>query len=159
MATRTAEQNAVEFGALSKQGKDVRLALLAACSVEPGAGQERRRSDRSDAGKVSASVFADRADSTQSRVMRHLRAWDKFAKATGLPKAAALKPADAVTLVITEAQAAQFDTISLDSKGGAAHGLTQKAADIRANKAAMTEAIVNDPEVAAAAAAALVTTD
>jgi hypothetical protein len=81
--TRTWEDNALEFGALTKQGRDARLALLVACSVEKGKGQSERGSrhnNRYDE-KVSAQAFAEAAGTSAPRVLRHLDAWDRIAAA------------------------------------------------------------------------------
>ena len=76
----TWEDNAAEFGALSKQGTDLRLAALVACSVEKGNGQGRRQPRREhDEVKVSAKEFGRRADTTADRVLRHLVAWQTLA--------------------------------------------------------------------------------
>ncbi|MFT4226090.1 hypothetical protein [Micropruina sp.] len=87
------------FGALSRQGKDVRLAVLVACSVERGVGQGARepRNDRYEvAEKVSASEFATAAGTSAPRVLRHLTAWHKLSDAGLVPPAADLTPADAM---------------------------------------------------------------
>lgn len=47
---RTWHDNAAEFGALTCQGKDVRLAVLVACSVEKGKGTGSNQ--YTDEGKV-----------------------------------------------------------------------------------------------------------
>lgn len=152
--TRTATQNAEEFGALTKQGKDVRLALLVACSVEKGTrGGDRAKNDRS-LPKLDAAAFAAVAGTSGPRVLRHLTAWNKFAKLTGLPVAADLVPTDALRLDITEDQALIFeDEVSLDSKNGG--NVSQKEKDIAGNTKAMAGAIRNNPKVRQAAAAAL----
>lgn len=153
---RTAQQNAAEFGALTKQGKDMRLALLVACSVERGVGGRGNTgvSQSRNSTKLSGAEFAKQAGTSADRVLRHLTAWNKFAKLTGLPVAADLTPNEAVTLDITEEQAEVFaNEIDLDSKNGG--GGSQKAKDIASNTGAMGEAIKSNSKVAAAAAAAL----
>lgn len=110
--THTWEECADEFGRLTKQGKDVRLALLVACSVEKGRGGPRTV-PIGTVSKVSARDFAERAGTSQARVLRHLKAWDKFAESVGLPSAEMLEPDDAYTLTITEKQAAEFENIRI----------------------------------------------
>jgi hypothetical protein len=115
----TWQECADEFGRLTKQGKDVRLALLVACSVEKGtAGRPKKIAAIaaiSNEAKVSARRFAERAGLPKGadRVLRHLDAWDEFAKAQGLPIAADLTPDDAYTLDITEEQAEAFGKVRL----------------------------------------------
>lgn len=94
---RTWKDNAAEFGALTKQGVDVRLAVLVACSVEKGMGQGARQplNERTEVEKVSAVRFGESAGTSQQRISRHLDAWNKAA-ANGLCKPSAdLTPADA----------------------------------------------------------------
>lgn len=90
---------------LSRQGKDVRLAVLVACSVEKGKGHggDRRSDQRNDCyveidptEKVSARRFAAHADceTTAPRVLRHLTAWDSLAADGLVPPAADLTPAE-----------------------------------------------------------------
>jgi hypothetical protein len=81
--TRTADDNAIEFGALARQGKNVRLALLVACSVDKGSGNGRPPKGTGATAplsvKVSARDFGRRAETTKDRVARHLAAWDRMA--------------------------------------------------------------------------------
>jgi hypothetical protein len=106
--TRTWQDNAHEFGALTRQGKDVRLALLVACSVEKGKGNGG--SQTLPNGKVSAVVFSREALNTANanRVLRHLAAWNKMHAAGHVPAANTLDPTDADTFgeVSEEVQAA-----------------------------------------------------
>jgi len=83
---RTWKDNAHEYGALVKQGEDVRLALLVACSVTKRNGQGQRTDllpdgKRSADEKVSGVEFAKEALGTKNpnRVLRHLAAWDRIA--------------------------------------------------------------------------------
>lgn len=95
--SRTWEDNAHEFGALAKQGRDVRLALLVACSVEkqPHGGDRRSSRERDLNGKVPASTFAKKAGTTTDRILRHLDAWDKAAAKGWCKASSTLTPADA----------------------------------------------------------------
>lgn len=115
--TRTWEDNAREFGALIKQGKDPRLALLVACSVERDDGNGNR-SERNTSGKVSARRFTELALGTTNpnRVLRHLDAWDRLAKAKDVPLAASLKPTDAETLVMSDEAITKFDRPTREPK-------------------------------------------
>ncbi len=62
---------------------DVRLALLVACSVEKAKPGSKIVSNNTI--KVSATEFAEMADTTAHRILRHLEAWDKCcAKPTAL---------------------------------------------------------------------------
>jgi len=117
---RTWEDNAQEFGALTRQGKDVRLALLAACSVV-NRGRGRKSAVALLGDKVDATTFAARSGTTKDRVLRHLDAWNRFAPEAGLPPSTDLPPADALDLDITEKQAAQFDKVRLTAESPAAH--------------------------------------
>jgi hypothetical protein len=138
--TRTAEDNAIEFGVLSKQGKDLRLALLVACSVEK-VGQGKG----AVAPFLDATAFAKKAGTDKNRVLRHLEAWDRFAKKVKLPLAAKLTPDDATDLEITEAQAEVWETIILDERNRGT----------RVTPTSVAAAIKAKPEVAAAAVQAL----
>jgi hypothetical protein len=100
---RTAEENAREFGRHEKYGGWA-LALLVACSVEPGEGRTAglrrgtttpRRLDRDDGKKMSAAEFARKAGTTNDRVLRFLTAWESHAKDGVVPKARTLSPSDA----------------------------------------------------------------
>jgi hypothetical protein len=110
MSGRTWQDNAAEFGALVKQGKDVRLALLVACSVEPGKGNggDRRSSDfqarehvPDPSEKASMGDFARLAlgaETARDRVSRHFKVWERMAAAnTEVPAAETLVPNDAAT--------------------------------------------------------------
>lgn len=75
---RTWMDNADEFAALSRQGKDLRLAILVACSVhaaKPG----RPSNNRDVGGKCTAREFAVRANTHHHRITRHLEAWQSMA--------------------------------------------------------------------------------
>lgn len=96
---RTAQLNAHEFGALTKQGKDFRLAVLVACSVERGLGNGRPSTitptNVGVIGKVSAGSFARISGSTDKRILRHLTVWDRIADRGLVDQAADLSPEDA----------------------------------------------------------------
>lgn len=146
--SRSAEDNAVEFGVLSKQGKDLRLALLAACSVEKGTRGGDRRSKPNQALKMDATAFGKVAGTKHDRVLRHLEAWDRFAKLAKLPLAAKLWPEDAVTLVITTEQAEVFEDKDF--------ALDEKNRGTRVTPTSVAAAVKANPQVAAAATQALV---
>lgn len=98
---RTWQDNATEFGALSKQGVDFRLAALVACSVNPngkGGGDQQHRNVRYGA-KASASSFARKAGTSAPRILRHLEAWDSV---RGLTKSSKLSPNDVDDLELPE---------------------------------------------------------
>lgn len=105
---RTWEDNAREFGALTKQGKDVRLALLVACSVEKG-GKEGV-AITTPSGKVTARTFAKTAQTTADRVLRHLTAWDRLAARDLVVGAGALRPNDVATYEVPESAVEAFET-------------------------------------------------
>jgi hypothetical protein len=93
---RTWQDNAREFGALTRQGKDVRLALLVACSVEKvGSGN----SHVGIPGKTTAQAFSVEALGVKNpgRVLRHLDVWNRMAEAGHVPLSANLVPSHAVT--------------------------------------------------------------
>jgi hypothetical protein len=142
MSRRTWEDNAKEFGALSRQGKDMRLAVLVACSVEKGAGQGARQplSDRKEVrGKASAAEFGRVGTTTAQRVLRHLTAWNKLAR-EGLVKAAAeLKPNDATTIEVSDEAIERFDEV---------FDATDSGGRPRASVEEISRAIVTNPEYA-----------
>lgn len=87
------EMDAREFGLHLKEG-GWRLGLLVARSVSPGEGQFERgsRQDERPDEKMSASKFAELADTTSHRVMRYYRAWERYAAKGKVPAAADLDP-------------------------------------------------------------------
>jgi len=116
---RTWEDNAQEFGALTRQGKDMRLALLVACSVEKRGGAGKPESSDRTITKVGASVFAKTAGTTANRVKRHLAAWNKLAERDLVNPASELKPEDALTYEVSEAAIEAFDEVfDASSSGG-----------------------------------------
>ncbi len=100
------EDNAREFGALIRQGKDVRLALLVACSVEKDQGRGNRL-DRAES-KVSATAFAREAGTSKDRIVRHLEAWGRLFELELVRPAQDLTPADAETYAVSEAALEAF---------------------------------------------------
>lgn len=162
MSQRTWDANASEFKLLSKQGKDVRLALLVACSVGNGRG------------KTSALDFAKASGASPNRIARHLTAWNELANSTrNVPTADALRPGDATMLTLSDAAVATFnehyaESFATDPRyAGVADGAAiaakaleggtgpAKAVDIAKNTKAMMAAIEASPKVARAAAEAL----
>lgn len=145
---RTWQDNADEFGALTKQGKDVRLALLVACSVSEGEGDGVAQSGPTapKAGtiappsKVSARTFAKRSGiPDHKRVLRHLDAWNELA-ATGLVKHSdELEPSEALTYEITDEALTAWGKIGL--------GPTTLGA-IKGNPKKVIEAVTSDPDFA-----------
>ena len=116
----TWEQNAVEYGALSKQGVDVRLAALVACSVQRGTGQGKKpRNVRNEAAKTSAQAFARKAGSTAPRILRHLDAWEQT---HGLPDPATLEPGDVNRIEVDESTEALFLTVTRELNKAKATG-------------------------------------
>lgn len=90
------EMDAREFGLHLKEG-GWRLGLLVVRSVEPGEGSGVNRDDRrtlEDGAKVSAKRFADMAGTSDNRVMRYYRAWERYAAKGKVPPAAELQPGD-----------------------------------------------------------------
>jgi len=95
---RTWQDNAHEYGALTKQGKDVRLALLVACSVRNN-GKGGNARTRIGSEKTTMAEFAREAlgrDTARERVSRHLQVWERMAQAGAVPSAAEMTPTDAV---------------------------------------------------------------
>lgn len=92
MDERTWEQNALEFAELDK-GEGWPFAILVACSVQPGkVGGRRSNLDRDL--KVDATTFAARAETSNDRILRYYRAWQKAALNGYVPNADTLKPSD-----------------------------------------------------------------
>jgi hypothetical protein len=94
------DRDAKEFGLHVRQG-GWRLGLLVARNVKKGQGHGGdRKSDQDRAhdldrtGKVSATEFARRSDTSADRILRHLTAWDKAAEAGHVPPASGLSPGD-----------------------------------------------------------------
>lgn len=133
---RTWRDNAHEFGALSKQGKDVRLALLVACSVD--------RKNRTP-NKVTPAVFIKESGLPDvGRVTRHLDAWDRLAQLKMVPAAWDLTPSDVETLAFTDAAAEAFENMLLRSKTDSDEPGAQKVQDVKSNVKAVARAL-SDP--------------
>lgn len=116
MSTRTWQDNAAEFGALTKQGVDVRLAALIACSVKKGT--RGGVNPRSGIDKATIVAFATQAGTGQDRIKRHLEAWDKCAHQGRCKPSADLTPDDVnTTEVPTQEQfASVFDATGSGSR-------------------------------------------
>jgi hypothetical protein len=154
--SRTWEDNAVEFGALSKQGVDVRLAVLVATSVEKmekGKGGDPETLARTSKG--SANSFAKKADTTKDRVIRHLDAWVKCAAEGWCEVPKALKPEDALDpdlKVPTEEQfASKFDA---SSSGGRPRASISEIADRVSRDSSYAESLSEAVAAASPTAAA-----
>lgn len=132
---RTWEDNAREFGALIKQGKDLRLALLVACSVEKATNQHAKSVD----GKVSVGKFAEAANTSGKRVVRHLEAWDKLAEQVGLPLSATLMPID-VGMELNPEVIEVFAGMTLGSE------MVARPGSIKKNPDAVAELLANDED-------------
>jgi hypothetical protein len=133
---RTWKENAHEFGALSKQGVDVRLAVLVATSVQPGNGQNvrgSRQSDRTDE-KVSAAKFAEAAGIGRNRVLRHLDAWDACARKRWCAASARLAPNDADDPDLLVPTQEQFESV-FDASGSGGRPRASKAEVVARAKA------------------------
>jgi hypothetical protein len=103
--------NASEWAALGKQGKNVRLALLVACSV-------RKSTAAPTPDKATVQEFALKAGTTPERIMRHLDAWDRASAQRLCPPSAGLFPADAVRLDIQVPTDEEFSAVYDASKSG-----------------------------------------
>lgn len=117
MGNRTWESNAAEFGALTKQGMDVRLALLVACSVEKAKPGSKIVTNVRIL-KCSATEFAERADTSAPRVLRHLKAWDDCAVQGWCAASSGLTPADAADPDLAVPTQEQFEQAFDASKSG-----------------------------------------
>jgi hypothetical protein len=97
---RTWQDNADEFAALD-QGEGWPFARLVACSVVRDNGHGNRR-DRDVSGKVSATEFARRAETSNDRVLRYLTGWDKAAEKGWVAAASTLTPDSATGMTDPE---------------------------------------------------------
>lgn len=111
MSDRTWKDNAQEWVVLGKQGKNVRLALLIACSV-------RRANTAFSEDKVTAREFAEHVGTTTERVLRHLDAWDRAAQQRMCPPSAGLFPGDAVRADVQVPTDEQFSSVYDASNSG-----------------------------------------
>ncbi len=112
MQNRTWKDNATEWVALGKQGKNVRLALLVACSVK------RSSSGSPEDGKATVTEFAELVGTTPARIMRHLDAWNEAAKQQLCPPSNGLFPQDAARLTVQVPSEEQFSSLYDASKSG-----------------------------------------
>ena len=155
---RTWEDNAHEFGALSKQGVDVRLAVLVATSVE------RTHAGRPVIGanapiKVSARDFAEAAGTTHQRIMRHLDAWNRAAGKGLCTPSADLTPDDATDPDMLAPSEEDFKAVFTvpDNAGGRTMGNIRTAADTIAKRGAAAVIDALEPETVAEIARAAIT--
>lgn len=111
LEARNWRQNARDYYLLSVQGKDFRLALLAACSVNVG---NKYRSPQ----KTTITDFAMAAKTTPERVTRHLKAWDYMASRRVVPALADMKPDQSVSFQITQQMHDEFYRIYDASDSG-----------------------------------------
>jgi len=146
--TRSWEDNAHEFKALSKQGYDVRLGVLVACSVGKGAGQ------------TTAVRFAAKAGCSTHTVARYQKAWDKMVQAGwDLPRDKMAPAMAELEDLIPEQFVIEWDALP---KGGHVSvadelGISPGAAAIVNSSAAnLKAAVLASPKIAAAAEEALV---
>lgn len=136
--SRTWEDNAREFGALTKQGVDVRLALLVACSVEKGKGQGERTdlvANTTKSGKTSGKEFGRASETTADRILRHLDAWDKAAAAGLCQPSHELSPSDADDPNLAAPEADEFaDVYNATNAGTRPRASNDEITDAIANK-------------------------
>jgi hypothetical protein len=110
LESRTWKQNASEYAMLSVQGKDFRLALLAACSCNVAAVL--------NANKTSVKEFALAARTTPERVLRHLKAWEDMSKKSLVPPFTNLTPSHSVNFVGSERALEEFEKLYDATKSG-----------------------------------------
>lgn len=111
MTSRTWKDNATEWVALGKQGKNVRLALLVACSV-------RREAMSTAGGKATVPEFAEAVGTTPARILRHLDAWDAAARKRLCPPSNGLFPDDAARVSVQVPSEEEFSSVYDASKSG-----------------------------------------
>jgi len=113
-SSRTPEDNAREFGRLVAQGKDVRLALLVACSVQRrGRGRPSQNDANASFSKLTARAFAQIAGGAHDRVVRHLDAWNAMAERGLVKPSAELKPSDALDYEVPQKALDAFAALRL----------------------------------------------
>jgi hypothetical protein len=144
--TRTWKDNAREFGALSKQGYGVRLALLAACSVdsESKAGGSSHFRPRKSDGRVTGLEFSRLAGTSNSTISQYLKKWDRMVEAGWDVPRSALTPAMATELVLPDGFVAEYEALT-EERPGHRH----------LSRSGMADAIRSDPETAQVAASAV----
>jgi hypothetical protein len=144
---RTWKDNAREFGALSKQGYGVRLALLAACSVDPAArpGQKGRfPAPARENVRVSQEEFAKTAGAAPTTIGQCLKKWDRMVDAGWKVPREKLTPAMSTVLELPDGFVAEYEALT-----------EERPAYRHLSRAGMADAIRSDPETAKAAAAAV----
>ena len=160
---RTWEDNAHEFGALSKQGVDVRLAVLVATSVEQGAGQGARAdlvtNVTKSGAKVSARQFAEAAGTSAPRIIRHLDAWNRAAEAGLCEPSAGLTPAAATDTDLLVPDEDDFKAVFTvpDNAGGRTMGNIKTAVTTIEKRGAAAVIDALEPETVAEIARAAIT--
>ena len=147
MKSRSWEDNAHEFKALSKQGYDVRLGVLVACSVGAGEGQ------------TTAAQFASQAGCSTHTVTRYQTAWDKMVKAGWDVPRDRLTPAMAdVESLVPPEFIAEWDALPKGGHAGLADRLgisPGAAAIVNSSEENLKAAVLASPKVARAAEQAL----
>lgn len=159
---RTWKDNAVEFAALDR-GEGWQFAILVACSVEKGVGQNVRGSRLHDRGdeKASAAKFAEVAGVGDSRVLRYYDAWQDAAAKGWVPDAASLSPDDVHNIAVPDQpwRAKDGGVYDASRTGGQINNTEQIAAkaarDPEYAKRLMSSTIKSSPIAAAAADQAL----
>lgn len=158
---RTWEDNAHEFGALSKQGVDVRLAVLVACSVEKAPAGVRRGSNSNwnQNGKVNATQFAEAAGTGPARVLRHLDAWNRASDMNLCPAADELSPNDALDpeLVVPDEESFRLCYVVPENAGGRTMGNIKTAVTTIEKRGAAAVIDALEPETVAEIARAAIT--
>lgn len=92
---RTADDIAIEHGALARDGDGWTTAAMVNCSVEKSdGGRPKTGATRDGFGKISATRYADKSGLTKDNVLRILVAWDGQAEKGLVPSAESLMPAD-----------------------------------------------------------------
>jgi hypothetical protein len=112
---RTWKDNAREFGALSKQGYGVRLALLAACSVDPAArpGQKGRfPAPARENVRVSQEEFAKTAGAAPTTIGQCLKKWDRMVDAGWKVPREKLTPAMSTVLELPDGFVAEYEALT-----------------------------------------------
>lgn len=165
---RTWEDNAREYAELS-QGEGWPFAVLVACSVENGGrGNPKVTGVTLADGKVSATRFAEAAETSVPRVLRYLEAWGAAAADDLVPASSSLKPGDVRNVTLPEVPLNKYYPASgaaqripperqlpLREQARADGVGERKVLDIASNPKAMASAIKADPRLADAARDAL----
>jgi len=145
--------NAREFGALNKQGYDVRLGVLVACSVESANNRSREPS------KVGIGEFARTAGCSKDTVARYLTAWDKMVAAGWQNMSRDLLTPDKVETLDMPAQfRREYEAMPKGGHVAKARELDitpGAAAVVNTSRANLRQAILADPETAKVAGEAV----